>query len=375
MEDIRTSLFRKTGGFMKGICHPRGDCESLRNAGLGWIRRDVPYPFDADGNLSDSYRSFRDETRIYRENGLRSIVISPYPCEFLVHGIDPRTPEGLEKVREVCRFMAEDYRKLGVCWQATNEMFVIHFRMPLNIPESVEFLVASLRGLREGDPEGIIGHNTVSLEDGWDDLCREIDRRTECDYFGFDLYNGTWSNGGTDSYIERIHELYDLCGKPIVLMEFGFASLGGNAHADFREVNEYLAGLGFEGIDDLTARPDDFVKTLPPALRHTADNCAREDLIPALFNMMPHLTKLWFSEMVFPHTEEGQADFYAELLPKLTADPYLAGAIIYCWEDSSTCFTCGASDCPCETAWGITRCDGTKKPAYDVIREIFSRAE
>lgn len=156
-------------------------------------------------------------------------------------------------------------------------------------------------------------------------------------------------------------------------MEFGFASLGGNAHADRREAYEYLENLGFHGLDDLAARSDEFIATLPPALKHTADTCAREDLIPALIGMMPHLTKLWYAEMVFPHTEEGQAQFYAELLPKLLSDPYLAGAILYCWQDSRTCFTCGASDCPCETAWGITRCDGTKKPAYDTIKEIFTK--
>ena len=373
MNDIRTSFYAKTDGFMKGICHPNREYSRLTDAGLGWVRRDVPYPFDNDGNISESHRRFLAETRAYTENGLRSVVISPYPREFLAHGIDPRTPEGLDKVREVCEFLAKEYRDLGVCWQATNEMFVIHFRMPLNIPESVEFLVASLQGLRAGDPDGVIGHNTVSLDDGWDDRCRDIDRRTDCDYFGFDLYNGTWSNGDTDSYIARIHELYELCRKPIVLMEFGFASLGGNAHADRREAYEYLENLGFHGIEDLAARPDEFITTLPPSLKHTAEHCAREDLIPAFIDMMPHLTKLWFSEMVFPHTEDGQAAFYAELLPKLLADPYLAGAILYCWQDSHSCFTCGASDCPCETAWGITRCDGTAKPAYDTIKEIFTK--
>ena len=373
MENICTSLYAKTGGFMKGICHPHPEYDRLTGAGFGWIRRDVPYPFDMEGNITESYRRFREEARIYAANGLRSIVISPYPSAFLAHGIDPRTPEGLARVREVCAFLAADYRDLNVCWQATNELFVIHFRKPLNIPESVEFLVASLQGLRAGDPDGVIGHNTVSLDDGWDDLCRDIDRRTECDYFGFDLYNGTWSNGDTDSYIARIHDLYELCRKPIILMEFGFASLGGNAHADRREAFEYLENLGFHGMEDLKARPDEFIATLPPSLKHTAEHCAREDLIPAFVDMMPHLTKMWFSEMVFPHDEEGQAAFYAELLPKLLADPYLAGAILYCWQDSRTCFTCGASDCPCETAWGITRCDGTAKPAYNTIKEIFTK--
>ena len=74
MEDIRTSLYAKTGGFMKGICHPNPEYDRLTDAGFGWIRRDVPYPFDMDGNITESYRRFREQARAYAENGLRSIV-------------------------------------------------------------------------------------------------------------------------------------------------------------------------------------------------------------------------------------------------------------------------------------------------------------
>ncbi len=373
MDNIRTTLYQKTGGFLKGICHPGKDYASLTEAGIRWIRRDAPYPFDADGSLSADHLEFLEETRIYAENGLRSVIVSPYPREFLRHGIDPRTEEGLENVREVCAFLAKEYRGLGVCWQATNEMFVIHFRAPLTISESMEFLIASLQGLRRGDPDAALGHNTVSTDEGWDELGHEILKRTDCDYLGFDLYNGTWGPGDTDTYIDRITELYNLYKLPVILMEFGFASLGGNAHADGREGWEYLKNLGFDGWDDLQNRMDEFIETLPPPLKHTAVTCAPEDRLNAIVGMMPHLTKLWFAEMTLPHTEEGQAAFYAEILPKLLADSRLAGAVVYCWRDSKTCFTCGADDCPCETAWGITRCDGTRKPAYDIIKEHFNR--
>lgn len=374
MDDIRTSLYTKTGGFMKGICHPREEYKSLTDAGIRWVRRDAPYPFDENGNVSDSHRRFLAETRAYAENGLRSVIISPYPRAFLAHGIDPRTPEGLDQVREVCAFMAKEYSGLGVCWQATNEMFVVHFRAPLTIPESKEFLIASLQGLRKGDPDAALGHNTVSTSEGWDALCRDIDRRTDCDYLGFDLYNGTWGPGDTDTYIDRINELYDFYKKPVILMEFGFASLGGNTKDNgVTEVADYFKSIGFDGWEDVRNRVCEYIELLPSPLKHTAVTCAPEDLMTAITGMMPHLTKTWFAEMTIPHTEEGQAAFYAELLPKLLENPYLAGAVIYCWRDSRSCFTCGAADCPCETAWGITRCDGTRKPAYDTIKEIFTK--
>ena len=71
--------------------------------------------------------------------------------------------------------------------------------------------------------------------------------------------------------------------------------------------------------------------------------------------MFPHILKMWFSEEVFPHDEDGQAKFYEALLPMLLENPYLAGAVIYCWKDSKKCFECGAEDCPCEIAWGIAQ--------------------
>ena len=167
MDLIRDKIYEKTGGFMKGICHPRENYKMVTDAGINWVRRDPPLPIDKDGNVTESHKRFMEETRKYAENGLRSVVVSPYPREFIRNGIDPRTPEGLKKVEEVCAFMAQEYSKYNVCWQATNEMFVVHFRAPLNEYESKEFIIASLKGLRKGDPNAAIGHNTVESLGVW----------------------------------------------------------------------------------------------------------------------------------------------------------------------------------------------------------------
>jgi len=73
----------------------------------------------------------------------------------------------------------------------------------------------------------------------------------------------------------------------------------------------------------------------------------------------------------YPHTPEGQADFYRDLLPRLMRKPYLLGAFIYRTTDSERCYVCGQSDCPIETHWGLLTVDGKKKPAYNAVREVW----
>ena len=373
IEQMKQDLNRKTGGFLKGVCHPKGESVRIREAGIEWVRMDAPYPFDENGYLSESHIDFVNTVKEYAEQGLRTVVISPYPDTFLEHGIDARTPEGQADVRRICAFMAKEYAPYGVCWQATNEMHIVHFRSPLTSAESVGFLVASLQGLREGDPDAAIGHNSVSHDGGWDEDCLAVNRRADYDYIGFDLYNGTWSDGGPQTYVKHIEQISKLVNKPVILMEFGLSSKGGNIHRGGREMTEYLSRLGYASDAEVFVNPTRFIEHLPPALRRSVTECAPEDFNTAILNCFPHLLKSWIAEEVFPHDEEGQAKFYETLLPMLMNTQSLAGAVLYCWRDSDTCFSCGSPGCPCETAWGITRLDGSIKPAYEAIQKIYKK--
>ncbi|MCM1027513.1 MAG: hypothetical protein NC432_13860 [Roseburia sp.] len=370
-KELCKSLYQKTGGYMKGICHPGEDCSPLREAGIEWVRLDVPYPYTEDGDVSESLIRFRERCVRYAEEGISTVLVTPYPRTFRKYGIDIQTGEGLETVSAVCRFLAESFRELRVCWQATNEMHIEHFRAPLTIPEAVRFLSASIRGLKAGNPDAAIGHNSV--DEGWEQNLAEIEKNTGgCDYIGFDLYDGTWSKGGPESYIATISRIYDVVRLPVVLMEFGFASLGGYMDESGEDVKAYLNGLGFRDLEEVRERTDDFIAALSPSAAEYAMRCAPADRYNCVERMMPHILKKWPVKNRIPHTEAGQAQFYARLLPLLLENPYLAGSMIYCWRDSKRCFLCGASDCPCETAWGLVRIDGTPKPAYDVVKELWA---
>ena len=140
---------------------------------------------------------------------------------------------------------------------------------------------------------------------------------------------------------------------------------------DGREIADYIEKLGYRSVSDIMASPNRFLEALPDKLRKMVDSCASEDKETAIYTCFPHILKSWCAEEVYPHDERGQALFYQTLLPMLSASPYLGGAVIYCWSDSDDCFSCGAKDCPCETAWGLIRLDGSFKPSYHAVRSIY----
>lgn len=366
------ALYKKTGGFIKGICQPNDNIALLKEAGIEWVRRDVPFPFDTDGKLSQHYLDFKKSSRMFDANGISNICITPYPFMFIQAGIDVTTREGLAQVTEICAFLAEDFKDIKICWQATNEMHIQGFRAPLNVIQAKDFLVASIKGIKQGNPSAAVGHN--SLNDEWLSLCMQIEEETGgCDYIGLDLYDGTWSSGGPDTYCEKIDHYYSILQKPIILMEFGFASKGDMMEDPEAEAVACLKTLGFDSIENAISDLGSLIDKLPERIADRVKACAPEDRLNCVMSSMPHILKKWPVKNDIPHTEEGQAAFFAQLLPLLMENKHLGGAVIFCMSDSTHCFYCGESDCPCETGWGLIRNDGSKKPAYDVVKKVFTQ--
>ena len=365
-------MLGKTGGFMKGVCHPGQDRELLLAAGLCWVRRDIPYPLTAGGELTDGYKAYKKACEYYTERGIGTIGITPYPRAFIEAGIDVREPENLPRAAEVCAFLACDLAGMVRCFQVTNEMHILQFRAPLEEAQSMRFIIACTRGVRQGDPSAAVGHNSV--DEHWLPLCREIERETGgTDYAGLDCYDGTWGVGGPYTYVEKFYKVYEQTGRPVVLMFFGFATKGGFIDHQNDEIGKYLKSRGFRDFDDVEARMEEYIATLPAPMAETARRCSPEDRRRYVRGGWEHLLKKWYSTNPIVHTPEGQAEFYRRLLPKLLSHPKVCGAILYCWQDSRTCFTCGADDCPCETAWGLLDCDGNPKPGYFAVKECFTK--
>ena len=371
----KADIVERFGGFMQGVCHPNGTLADLKDAGFHWVRRDVPFPYGQNMHATKEFRAWRDFAVSLAEHGIRSVGISPYPSAFIARGYDVTAPAGLAAVEDICARMASDLGDAVLCWQATNEMFVPAFRAPLTSEQAVDFTVASIRGLRRGNPRAIVGQNNHNAKD-WALYNRQIEEKCGgCDYAGVDMYAGTWAPGGPADYLPALERVAEESGLPVILMEFGFASAGGMTADITAEAETFLRAHGFADGKDAADRVDDYITRVldvcSPDMAARARTCAPADKVAYLYQSIPHVLRKWPAVGPIEHTEAGQAAFYAALLPSLITSPCVAGAMLYCMKDSAACFTCGSTDCPCETAWGLLRADGSRKPAFDAVAKVF----
>ena len=108
-----TDEFRKKE-FVCGVCHPTDNFAQLREANIRWIRIDISEPpVNDDGTLNESYVHFKEKALLYKENGIKVMAVTPYPKSYIDKGIDVRTKDGEEKLRESARFLIKDLQ--GVC--------------------------------------------------------------------------------------------------------------------------------------------------------------------------------------------------------------------------------------------------------------------
>jgi hypothetical protein len=168
--------------------------------------------------------------------------------------------------------------------------------------------------------------------------------------------------------------LWSFTGKPVILCEFGYIS--GGAPKTAAEKKAVLQRYGVESEEEARKSIKEFVTELPEMMKKQVYKHASGDWGDFVFksDMKDHFYCELPEKTVIrgcPHTPEGQADFYSDLIPRLTDMPFLIGMFIYQYSDSKPCYVCGQSDCPVETRWGLTTVDGEKKPSWFAVRDAF----
>lgn len=366
-------------GFIKGVCHSKGDIEQIKNAGIEWVRTDIPFPFNADGTLSESYEQYKKTSRNYQEHGIRVMAVTPYPKDYIAYGADIRKPEDEKKIIEIAEFLIEDIKDSVSALQVTNEMGIPHFTIPLTMDEAAKFIGIQLKAMYPLRGDLIIGYNSAVIQA--DLHTRMAPYFKYCDYVGIDIYIGCFSylGGFMNMFTACLRYLWALTGKPIILQEFGYIS--GGKPKSHSEKQSILKGYGVSSEEEAKQNMAAFVERLPEKLGNHIKKLGnndpsryysllfRTDLINHLYRDMPVITKI----PGCPHTPEGQAEFYLRILPMLYKLDFLCGTIIYCYSDSEECYICGQSDCPIETRWGLTDCSCNPKPSYFAVKQEFAK--
>ena len=365
----------KNGGFVRGVCHPGEDYSLLRDANIEWVRFDIPYPYSSEGELTESYKSFKTHAAGFKENGIKVMAVTPYPRSYIAAGTDIHDEKRIE---EIAVFLLTDLQGIIDAVQITNEMGIPHFTIPLTMDEAARFIGIQAKAVEKVKGNILVGYNSAGPQP---DLHVKLKPYFKyCDYVGIDFYAGCFANapGYLWMFGALVRYLWAFSGKPVMLQEFGYISGGAPKTKD--EKNAILRSYGVSSEEEAYAKTEDFIGRLPktlcehvrrvqPEVSKQGDFLFKTDLVNHLYRELPKITKI----PSCPHTPEGQAKFFSKLIPRLYANGFLCGAFIYCFSDSDRCYICGQDDCPTETRWGLVTTDGKPKPSYNAVKAEFGK--
>lgn len=369
----------KTGGYIKGVCHAEPQYDLLNEGNIEWFRDDIPFPYDEDGSLSKSYTEWKEYVKGYADNGIRIFGITPYPEDYIEYGLDPRESEDREAIQDIARFYMEDLRGIVGAFQITNEMGIDRFTEPLTMEEAYDFVGMQLEAMYPIREDVIIGYNLAAFSIL--DMPKAMKEYHQyCDYVGVDLYLGCFENllKNADQYITVLNYVRKVTHKPIILCEFGYIGLG--EPKSEVEKQAILESYGYSSEDEARADIDNFIKALPEDLADEFDRYAdetpeyRADLMfegefrSHVYRELPE----GFGLYGYPHTHEGQAEFFSYIIPKIRKLDYVIGSFVYMWDDTGDCYVCGQEDCPVETKWGLVDSEGNPKPAYYAVQQAYA---
>lgn len=375
-----TERFRQNE-FVCGICHAHEEYDLLHEANIKWIRSDVPFPFNEDSTVSESFKYYKEICRRYSQNGIKVMAVTPYPQKYLLYGADIRTDDGTEKIVEITKFIFNELKDYVGGFQITNEMGMPRFTIPFTTDEAAKFIGVQLKALYPIRGDLLIGYNSAGP--AADLHARMKPYFQYCDYVGIDIYIGCFGAMYQPMWLYNVllNYLWAMTKKPIIIQEFGYIS-GGHPKTK-KEKIAILNKYGVENFDEAKLKTDKLVENLPEYfgnhIKHLSkgdssryyDLLFKSDLKDHLFCELPKVQKIPFCD----HTPDGQARFYNKIFKRIFKKKFVCGAIIYMFNDTERCYICGQEDCPIETKWGIVDRDNNPKPSYYSVKKAFAEIQ
>jgi hypothetical protein len=328
------------------------DYDLIRAAGIEWLRASFRFPF-ADpigGGHGAGFIENLAHAQELRERGFQLVgkVFGPGSSRY-----DPETksthwmwalPEWAgtfesdtfyETYGAACEEIGRQTMGLVDLWEIGNEPDIEIFTGPLSHGQVIRFLLAGARGIVRGNPKAQCGINIGSptqLHAGtnhW--LIEGLYNIPDgpLDYVGIDGYFGSWQPGGPESWPPYIDLAHELTGRPVLINEWGYASLG----------------TPIEDFDD----------RLRPGYNQTV--CQNKAFRHAWHGV---------------HDERTQAEFIRRCHKIFAEHPHVMGSVFFKWGDDKNCWQCGDERCPAECAWGFVDVEGKPKAAYYAFKEAVA---
>lgn len=395
----------------------------MQEANINWVRFDLTSTvLDENGQETRGYKDYKKQAQAFKDAGFKVMCITCYPSEYLfdenfggneatntysTH--DPRTQVGLQAVAADAKYLIQDLQGIVDAIQVTNEMTVNRFREPLNLDEAAEYIRVQLRAMKDYKQDILVGYNVADFT--MYNLYEKLsDCNDCCDYLGVDLYLGCFESSFKDLFIYDfvLRGFYGQSHLPMIINEFGYIGHGEAKTAEQKDA--YIAekfgdetgirteAQAIEQIQTLVGS-NSFTVTLRNRLLkellrddYLGDSRNLEQLATLtdaqktkLANMLfdPTDTNTYYQHFYqsirsdfclndYPHSEEGQARFYTDVITEHFAKmPFMLGCFAYMWQDSGTCYICGEAECPVETGWGMLDNAGEKNPCFDALKAAY----
>jgi hypothetical protein len=225
------------------------DYDLIKAAGIEWLRASFRFPFaeQIGGALDEAFLESLARARELRALDFQLVgkVFGPGSSRY-----DPETKSThwlwslpdwagtyeedsfYETYRAACEEIGRRTAGTVDLWEIANEPDIEIFTGPLSHDQVIRFLVAGAQGIKRGNPQARCGINVGSptrLHAGTNHWLLGGTYAIEdspFDYVGIDGYFGSWQPGGPESWPPYIDLAHEMTGKPVLINEWGYASLG-----------------------------------------------------------------------------------------------------------------------------------------------------
>ena len=332
-----------------------GVLDTLKKAGIEYIKIHVPYPFEPNGtSITTNYLHAKLAIKKIKDHGMNVLAQSftpggkRYDSKTGTIGWFSNLPnvyssfddEYFYKIsRAGCEYIARDLKDYTTHWLVSNEPDIDVFTGSMTPDQISSYILACAEGLDKGNPGVKTGVNMfVSVNPAYSlQLVKKLYKKgSPLDFLGLDSYFGTLVEGSPESWANYIDQFSAAADAPILITEWAYSS----------------------------AVYDPSLVKSASGLKYNSDVC--------------RLKKFSFNWEGHERNQATQAEYVTACMKIFAEHPAVIGSFWFCIQDyDGPCWECGEVKCPMNSEWGVLKSDNTAKPALDAytkaVHEFYKK--